>query len=166
MRVRCPTGSGLSIGSSSMSSPPVMSSPAMMRGSPRTRRARGSPQMQRGASASASASSAMVPFVGNTGAVMRGGGGGPRMSRGSSSVRTRTLDGYSYGKQTVTNYICNLCQAVYKNHSSLLTHQVKVHGRQKKEGKGRPKMLPADMYEEEEDDDDDEDADMDSMGNM
>lgn len=118
--------------------------------------------MQRGASTSASASSAMVPFVGSTGSVMRG--GAARMSRGATSVRTRTLDGYSYGKQTVTNYICNLCQAVYKNHSSLLTHQVKIHGRQKKEGKGRPKMQQADMYED--DDDEDEDGDMDMMGNM
>lgn len=105
----------------------------------------------------------MVPFVGSTGAVARG--GPARMSRGSSSVRTRTLDGYSYGKQTVTNYICNLCQAVYKNHSSLLTHQVKVHGRQKKEGKGRPKMQ-ADMYDDDDDEDEDEDGDMDMMGNM
>ena len=61
----------------------------------------------------------------------------PHGMRGQASVRVRNMDGYSYGKQTVTNYICNMCEAVYKNHSSLLTHQVKVHGRQKKVGVGR-----------------------------
>jgi len=54
-----------------------------------------------------------------------------------STLQTRNIDGFSYGKQTVTNYVCNLCSASYKHHCNLLTHQVRIHGRPKKQ-LGRP----------------------------
>ena len=46
-------------------------------------------------------------------------------------------DGYSFGKQTVVQYVCNICKGVYNSHSGLLNHQVRNHGRQKKIGVGR-----------------------------
>lgn len=80
----------------------------------------------------------------------RGGGVGARGVRGGrgrakvlndgwSSVEERGAggDAFSFGKTTVTQYICNICKGQYKSHSSLLTHQVRTHGRQKKVGMGR-----------------------------
>lgn len=134
---------------------PVRGSPSA-RGAPRGRSPRVPGGMPRGA---AVGSSAMMEFASGVAGSPGNQPGAPRMARGSMSVRARSVDGYSYGKQTVTNYICNICNAVYKNHSSLLTHQVKVHGRQKKEGMGRPRMQPS--YEQE-----DDNSDMDEMGEM
>lgn len=68
---------------------------------------------------------------------------------GKLSVDSKNIDGFSYGKQTVTQYICNICGVVYKNHSSLLTHQVKTHGRQKKAGVGRRPKHSEDYDEED-----------------
>ena len=60
--------------------------------------------------------------------------------RFSSPTNDAGGDSYSYGKVTITNYVCNLCGVVYKHHCNLLTHQVRVHGRQKKRGAGRPPL--------------------------
>jgi len=65
--------------------------------------------------------------------------GASRAAGGASqSVTGQASDGFSYGKLTVTNYVCNICNAQYKHHCNLLTHQIKAHGREKKKGTGRP----------------------------
>lgn len=156
-----PTAGGMMLGSPPLTSfSPGTSRPARgspsVRGAQRGRSPRVPGAMLRGAAAG---SSAMMEFASGVAAGSSGNqSGAPRMARGSLSVRARSVDGYSYGKQTVTNYICNICNAVYKNHSSLLTHQVKVHGRQKKEGMGRPRMRST--YEQEDDSSEEEMGEM------
>lgn len=39
---------------------------------------------------------------------------------------------------TVTKYVCNICDATFNHHCTLLTHQVRKHGRQKNARRGRP----------------------------
>ena len=71
---------------------------------------------------------------------------GRTASDGWSSVEQAGEGGYTFGKETVVQYVCNICKGHYKSHSSLLNHQVRNHGRQKKVGVGRkPKQatIPA-----------------------
>jgi hypothetical protein len=58
------------------------------------------------------------------------------------NVETQNMTGFSYGKITQTNYVCNLCGAVYKHHCNLLTHQVNAHGREKQKNRGRRPLQP------------------------
>lgn len=157
-----PSSMSASAHSSGMSVPPVRGFPPVRR-SYRARGPRASGGMSRGGAAAGAGR--MLEFASGATASPHGqpgvAAGVTRAGRGVARVKARCVDGYSYGKQTVTNYICNICSAVYKNHSSLLTHQVKVHGRQKKEGKGRPKMQLA--YD---DGDDGEDTETEEMGEM
>lgn len=72
----------------------------------------------------------------------RGSRGRGRGGRGVAVQKDHSTDGFSYGKLTVTNYVCNICGAQYRQQCNLLTHQVRVHGREKKRGTGRrPKAL-------------------------
>jgi len=53
----------------------------------------------------------------------------------------------SFAKFTVTNYVCNICSVQYTKHCSLLNHQVRVHGRERKRGVGRrPKGAAEDTF--------------------
>lgn len=61
-----------------------------------------------------------------------------------AKVETQASDGFSYGKLTMTKYVCNICGASYKHQCNLLTHQVRVHGRQKKKTGRRPKNADPD----------------------
>ena len=67
---------------------------------------------------------------------------GRRCRPGVMTQMSVTTDGYSFGKQVVTNYVCNICGVKYKHHCSLLTHQVRAHGRQKKKTGRRPRNIP------------------------
>ena len=75
---------------------------------------------------------------------------GHRGRRGSTStgrgnrVNSDSTDRISFDKQVVTKYVCNICCASYTHHCNLLTHQVRVHGRQKKKTGRRPKVLDQD----------------------
>jgi len=57
--------------------------------------------------------------------------------RSPSVVQTEAKDFSSLAALTVTKYICNMCSVEYKHYRTLLTHQIKAHGREKKEGVGR-----------------------------
>lgn len=61
----------------------------------------------------------------------------PALGGRATSESVKATDGFSYGKLTVTNYVCNLCGTQYKHQCNLLTHQVRVHGREKKKNIGR-----------------------------
>src|SRR6218665_197828 len=57
----------------------------------------------------------------------------PSASKTSSSVAS-----YAKLTHTVTKYVCNLCDATFNHHCTLLTHQVRKHGRKKNARRGRP----------------------------
>lgn len=46
-----------------------------------------------------------------------------------------------------SKYHCNLCTASYKHYCNLLTHEVKVHGRQKKRGGRKRKSEGMAVYD-------------------
>jgi hypothetical protein len=54
-----------------------------------------------------------------------------------TKIQVKENGGFSYGKMVEMSYVCNLCGKRFRHQCSLLTHQVRIHGREKKKNMGR-----------------------------
>lgn len=63
-----------------------------------------------------------------------------QLAPSAAARQTSSVASHTKLTHTVTKYVCNLCDATFNHHCTLLTHQVRKHGRKKNARRGRPAM--------------------------